>query len=152
RIHGAEQGHRAELARLINADTKRLFFGDVDLDPAAAFGNDAAGMKPTLAFALDGEIDAGRAVKLRDNHPLGAIDDEFAAADHDRHVAQVDFFLDRLLLVEAQPNTERPAVGQAQLPALVWAKARLAQIILDVLEAECLIVAFNREDLAQHAF
>ena len=83
------------------------------------------------AFGFDDIIDAGGAVQLADDHALGAVDDELAAADHDRHVAQVDFFLDRLLLVQPQPNAERPAIGQPQLPALVGAVARLAQLVLD---------------------
>ena len=46
------------------------------------------------------KVDAGRAVQLADDDALGAVDDELAAADHDRHVAEVDLLLDRLLLVE----------------------------------------------------
>ena len=103
-------------------------------------------------LGLDDEIDAGRAVQLADDDALGAVDDELAAADHDRHVAEVDFFLDGLLLVEAQPDAERPAVGQAELPALVGAVARLAQLVLEVLERERLVVALDGEDFAQHAF
>ncbi len=108
-----------------------------------------------LAFAglgLDDEIDAGRAVQLADDDALGAVDDELAAADHDRHVAEVDFLLDGLLLVEAQPDAEGPAVGQAELPALVGAVARLAQLVLDVLQRQRLVVALDGEDFAQHAF
>ena len=58
-------------------------------------------------FHLADEVDAGAAVQLADHHPLGAVDDELAAAEHDRHVAQVDFFLDRLLLGQAEPDLER---------------------------------------------
>ncbi len=103
-------------------------------------------------LGLDDVIDAGRAVELADHDAFGAVDDELAAADHDRHVAEVDFFLDRLLLVEAQPDAERPAVGQPQLPALIGTVARLAQLVLDVLQAERLVVALDREDFPQDAF
>ena len=65
------------------------------------------------------EVDAGAAVQLAHHDALGAVDDELAAAEHDRHVAQVDFFLDRLLFVQPQPDAERPAVGQPQLAAFV---------------------------------
>src|SRR5207253_1839317 len=130
-----------------------FLLGDVDLDPAAALGNDAAGVEAALAgLGLDDEIDAGGAVQLAHDDALGAVDDELAAADHDGHVAEVDLLLDRLLLVEAQPDAEGPAVGQAQLPALVGAVARLAELVLEVLQAEGLVVALDREDLAQHAF
>ena len=93
-----------------------------------------------------------RAVQLADDDALGAVDDELAAADHDRHVAEVDLFFDRLFLVQAQPDAERPAIGQAQLAALVRAVARLAELVLDVFQAELLVVALDREDFAQHAF
>ena len=125
------------LPRLVDADAERVLLGDVDLDPAAALGDDAAAVQLAVAgLGLDDEIDAGRAVQLADDDALGAVDDELAAADHDRHVAQVDFFLDGLLLVEAQPDAEGPAIGQAQLPALVGAVARLAQLVPDVLQAQ----------------
>ncbi len=78
------------------------------------------------AFGFDDVIDARRAVQLGNDHALGAVDDELAAADHDRHVAKVDFFLDGLLLFQAQPNFEWPAIGKAQLPAFIGAVARLA--------------------------
>ena len=63
---------------------------------------------------LDDEVHAGRAVELAHDHALGTVDDEFAAADHDRHVPEVDRFLEgRLTFVEAKPNVERPAIRQA---------------------------------------
>ena len=101
---------------------------------------------------VDDEIDAGRAVQLADDDALGAVDDELAAADHDRHVAEVDFFIDGLVLDEAQPDAEGPAVGEAELAALVGAVARLAQLVAHVLQRERLVVALDGEDLAQDAF
>ncbi len=59
-------------------------------------------VQPAFAgLGIDDVIDAGRAVQLADHHALGTVDDELAAADHDRHVAQIHFFLDRLLLLRA---------------------------------------------------
>ena len=104
------------------------------------------------AFDLADEVDAGAAVQLADHDALGTVDDELAAAEHDRHVAEVDFFLDRLLFVQPQPDAERPAVGQPQLAAFVRRVARLAELVAHVLELERLVVALDREDLAQHAF
>ena len=72
----------------------------------------------------------GRAVELADDDALGAVDDELAAADHDRHVAEVDRLLEGgLALVEPEPDVERSAVGQAELAALVGVVARLAQVV-----------------------
>ena len=52
-------------------------------------------------FHFGDEVDAGAAVQLAHHDALGAVDDELAAAEHDRHVAEVDLFLDRLLFVAA---------------------------------------------------
>ena len=94
------------------------------------------------------EIDAGRTVQLADDDAFGAVDDELAAADHDRHVAEIDFFLDdrAIGLAQAQPDLERPAVGEAQLPAFVGVVARLAEFVLHVFESDLLVVALDRED------
>ena len=102
---------------------------------------------------LDDEVDAGGAVELADDDALGAVDDELAAADHDRHVAEVDRLLDGgLALVEPEPDVERPAVGQAELAALVGFVARLAQVELDVFQLQGLVIALDREDLAEDPF
>ena len=97
------------------------------------------------------EVDARAAVQLADDDALGTVDDELTAAEHDRQVAQVDLFLDRLLLGQPQPDPERPAVGQPQLAAFVRLVAGLAQFVAEVLQPQRLVVALDREDLPQHA-
>src|SRR5262249_25921399 len=150
-VHRPQQGDGGGLARLVDADAEGVLLGDVDLDPAAALRDDAAGVQLALAgLGLDDEVDAGRAVQLADDDALGAVDDELAAADHDRHVAEVDLLLDRLLLVEPEPDAKGPAVGQPELPAFVGAVAGLAQLVLDELQVERLVVALDREDLSEH--
>src|SRR5205823_5459855 len=148
--HGAEERHRRELPALVDADAERLLLRDVDLNPAAPLRDDAAAVQLALTgFRFHDEIHARRAVELADDHALGAVDDEFAAADHDRHVAEVDLFFDRLLLVEAQPNPKRPAVGEPQLPALVGVVARLAELVFEVVEVDGLVIALDGKDLAE---
>ena len=153
RIHRPQQRHRRELAALVDADGDAVLLRGVDFDPAAALGNDAAAEQPALArFHFGDEVDTRAAMQLAHHDALGAVDDELAAAEHDRQVAEVDFFLDRLLFVQPQPDAERPAVGQPQLAAFIRLVARLAQLVAQVLERELLVVALDREDLAQHAF
>jgi hypothetical protein len=108
----------------------RILLGDVDLDPTAALGNHPATGQLAIGrpFLLLDKVDAGTAVQLADHHPLGTVDDELAAAHHDRQVAQIDLFLDRLLAIQPQPNPQRPAVGQPQLAALRGV-TRLAQFV-----------------------
>ena len=154
RAHRTQQGHRRELARLVDPHAQGVFLGDLQLDPTAALGDDPAGMQLLVArLDLDDEIDAGRAVELADDDPLGTVDDELAAADHDGHVTQVDRFLEGgLALVEPEPDVERPAVGQAELAALVGVVARLAQVVVEILELERLVVTLDRENLAEDPF
>ncbi len=51
-------------------------------------------------------------MQLTHHDALGPVDDELATAQHNGQVAQIDFFLNRLLFVKSQPNAERSAVGQ----------------------------------------
>ena len=152
-VHRPQQRHDRELAALVDADGETLFAVDVQLDPTAAFGNDAATLQPPLAGAFDfaDEVDAGAAVELADDHPLGPVDDELTPAEHDGDIAQIDLFLDGLLLGQPQPNLERPAVGQTQLATLVRLVARLSQLVADILQAERLVVALDGENFAQYA-
>ena len=153
RVHRPQQRHHRKLAALVDADGDAVLLGRVDFDPASALGNHAAAEQPALArFHFGDEIDTGAAMQLAHHDAFGAVDDELAAAEHDRQVAEVDFFLDRLLFVEPQPNAERPAVGQTQLAAFIRLVARLAQLVAQIRERQLLVVAFDREDFAQYAF
>ena len=92
------------------------------------------------------EEHAGRAMHLRDDHALGAVDDEGAVVGHERDVAHVDILLldvlDRLgagLLVdiehdEAQRHLERRGIGHAALAALVDVVFRRLELVLDEFE------------------
>ena len=144
------------LLRLVDADGQRVLLGDRAFDPASALGDDAAAVQRAVAFLhFDQEVDAGRAVKLVHDDALGAVDDELAAADHDRDFAEVDGVFHHLVLVladEADLDAEGHAVGQAQGAALIGGVARLGQVVADVFQAQVPVVAFDREDLAQQRF
>src|SRR5262245_48743123 len=83
---------------------------------------------------------------LRDDHALGAVDDEGAVVGHERDVAHVDILLldvlDRFgarLLVniehdETQRHLERRRVGHAALAALVDVVFRRFELVLDEFE------------------
>jgi len=153
-VHGPQERHHGELAALVDADHETFLAGDVQLDPTATFGDDAATVQFAVAAAFGGhhEIHAGAAVQLADHHAIGTVDDELAAAEHNGHLAQIDVFLDRLVFGQAQPQLERPPVGQAQLPAFIGLVARFAQLVGHIFQAQRLVVAFDGKDLAQHAF
>ena len=90
-------------------------------------------------------------MQLANNDPLGTVDDELTTAKHDRDVAEIDLFLDRLFARKTQRNAERATVGQSQLAALVWIVPGLSELIPQVLDLDGLVIAFDRENLTEHA-
>ena len=74
---------------------------ELEIEPRAAIGNDARGeqqlaARMRLALVVV-EEHARAAVHLRDDHALGAVDDEGAVLGHERDVAHIDvLFLDVL--------------------------------------------------------
>ena len=103
----------------------------------------ARGMRLALVVV---EEDARRAMHLRDDHPLGAVDHEGAVVGHQRHVAHVDvLFLDVAdrpragFLVDvpddqAQRHLERRGIGHSTLLALLDVVLRLFELVLHELE------------------
>ncbi len=134
---------------------------ELDVEPGAAIRNDAGGEQQLarrmgLALVVI-EEHARRAVHLRDDDALGAVDDEGAVVGHERNVAHVDILLldvlDRLgagLLVdiehdEAQRHLERRRIGHAALAALVDVVFRRLELVLDEFEHRRVGKIRNRE-------
>ena len=79
---------------MIDLDDQNVLLGHADFDPASPLRYDATAMQHAVAFfALDQEVHAGTSVELVDDDADGAVDDELAAADHHRDLAQVDGLL-----------------------------------------------------------
>ena len=130
-----QQRRRRNLAAAVDAGVDDVLGVEFDIEPGAAIGNDAGGKQQfagAVALALVViEEHAGRAVHLRDDDALGAVDDERAVRRHEGHVAHVDVLLldvlDRLgagvgIDIEhdqAQRHLERRGEGHAALAALV---------------------------------
>ena len=123
---------------------------ELDVEPGAAIGDDTGGEQKLarrmgLALVVI-EEHAGRAVHLRDDHALGAVDDEGAVVGHERNVAHVDILLLDVLhrlgagfLVDIehdqpQRHLERSRVGHAALAALVDVVFRTLELVLDEFE------------------
>ena len=103
------------------------------------------------------EEHAGRTVHLRDNDPLGTIDDKGALVGHERNIAHVDvllldildrtragFFLD-LEHDQAKLDLQRCRIGHVALDALFDVVLGLLELVGDVLEHGALIEIFDRE-------
>ena len=124
----AQEDGAEELALAVDADVEGVLLVVLKLDPAAAVGDDLAEKVGAVVGGL--EEDAGRAVELRDDDALGAVDDEGAVLAHQRDVAEEDFLLLHVaqgldagfgvLVVDLEPDgdLERGRVGHAALFAL----------------------------------
>ena len=143
----AQKRRADDLARAVDAQVQEVLRRHFDLNPRTAFRNDAAGMQ-AFAGRMDffGEISTGRTLNLRHDHAFGAVDDELAAADHQRHRAEIHFFVDdRVFALQAALDLQRRAVGQAERPALVGRVARLAQIVFQEIQRDRFVIRQNRK-------
>ena len=139
---------------------------ELDVEPGAAIGNDAGGEQQLarrmgLALVVV-EEHAGRAVHLRDDHALGAVDDEGAVHRHERDVAHVDVLLldvldraGRRLLVDIeydqpQRHLERRGIGHAALAAFIDVVFRRFELVFDEFELRRVGKIIDREDGLEH--
>ncbi len=125
---GAQEHRGEELALAVDADVEQVLGVVLELHPGAAVRDD---LRDVEALVFRVEERARRAVQLRDDDPLGAVDDERAVVRHQRDVAEVDLLLldvaDGLdaglgvLVPDHQPDRhlQRHGVGHAALLALV---------------------------------
>ena len=140
---------------------------ELDVEPRAAVGNDARreqqlARRMGLALVMI-EEHAGRAMHLRNDDALGAVDDEGAVIGHERDVAHVDILLldvlDRfgagfLVYIEhdqAQRHLERRGVGHAALAALVDVVFRPLEFVLHEFEHRRVGEIGNREHRLEHS-
>lgn len=102
------------------------------------------------------EEHAGRAVQLRHDDALGAVDDEGTGAGHERNLAHVDFlfldFLDRGLADlaveqhQAHLRAQGRRIGQATLLTFLDIEHRFAEHIAHELQARHTVVTNDREN------
>ena len=156
-----EQRRHRNFAPPIDARINDVLGVELDVEPGTAIGNDAGGEQQLargmgLALVVI-EEHAGRAMHLRDDDALGAVDDEGAVVGHERNVAHVDILLldvlDRLgagLFVDiehdqAQRHLERRGVGHAALAALVDVVFRRFEFVFHEFEHRGVGEVGNRE-------
>ena len=125
---GAQEHRGEELPLAVDADVEQVLGVVLELHPRAAIRDDLRDVE-RLVFRV--EEGARRAVQLRDDDALGAVDDERAVVRHQRDVAEVDLLLldvaDGLhaglgvLVPDHQPDRDlqRHGVGHAAFLALV---------------------------------
>ncbi len=162
---GAQQDRDRQFPAPVDARENAVLGVELEIQPGAAVGNDpgreqqlAAGMRLTLVMV---EKHARRPVQLRDDHALGAVDDEGAVFGHERQVAHVDVLLldefdglllgRALLVVNHQPDLDpqRSAIGHAAQLALTNIERRLTERVTHVLQLGIPRVRDDREHRLQ---
>ena len=161
-----EQRRHRQLAPAVDTHIDDVLGVELEVEPRAAIRNDARGEQQLAGrmglAAVMVEEHARRAMHLRDDDALGAVDDEGAVHRHERHVAHIDvLLLDVLdgagagLLVDiehdqAKRHLERRGEGHATLLALLDVVFRLLEGIADELELGALAEVPDREHGAEH--
>ena len=155
-----QQDRHRHLAAAVDAEIQVVLGVELEVEPRAAVGNDAR-REQQLArgvglAAVVLEEHARRAVQLRHDDALGAVDDERAGVGHERNLAHVDLlllhFLDgrlgRFLVHDRQAHlgAQRRGEGQPALLALLDVERRRAQRVAHELEARIARMALDRED------
>ena len=98
--------------------------------------------------------DARRAVQLRDDDALRAIDDKRALRRHQREFAHENFFFLRALafVLQQERDIQRRAIGRAFAQAFEPVHFRLADFVGLVIEHDLAIVALDGKHFAENRF
>ena len=128
--HGAQEHGDRELALPVDAHVDDALLVDLELEPRAALGHEVGDQHLLLALGLLGLHDVGArgTHQLRDDHALGAVDDEGAAVGHHGEVAHEHRLLAdlaRLLVDEGDLHREGGGEGHVLVAALGQRLGRL---------------------------
>ena len=89
-------------------------------------------------------------MQLAHHHTLSAVDDKGSTAGHERQFSHVDaLFLRAGLVFQLEPDVERRAVGLPVTLGFQVGQLGLADLILDEIERDFLIVTGDGKDLAE---
>ncbi len=161
----AQQHRHRQLAATVDAGEQRVLRIELEVQPRAAVGDHArreqqlAGAVRLAAIVI--KEHTRRTMQLRDDHPLGAVDDEGAGVGHERNLAHVDLLLldvldhflrGRAFLVvdhQAHGGAQWRAVSHAAIAAFTLVERRLAEAIVDILESRIARIAGDRKNRLQ---
>ena len=148
--HRAQQHGDRQLALAVDADVDAALLVDLELEPAAP-GRHQVGHEQLLLRVLRvHQVGARRADELRDDHALGAVDDERAPVGHPREVAHEHGLLPdltRLAVDEADGDRQRARVGEVLLAALLERRHGGVELELAELDGEVAGVVLDRRDV-----
>ena len=139
-----------QLALPVDAGVDDALLVDLELEPRAA-ARHQVGDEDLLGRVLRlHQVGAGAADELRDDHALGAVDDERPPLGHHREVAHEDPLLADLagvLVDEADRHRERGLIRQVLLAALLDRDRRQAELVITELDCERSGVILDRRDV-----
>ncbi len=158
---GIEEGGGGQLTATVDADVDDVLGVELEVQPRAAIRDHAGGEQQLarrvgLALVVV-EEDSRRTVHLRDDHALGAVDDEGALVRHERDVAHIDVLLldvlDRpgarfflgLKDDQAQLDLQRRGIGHVALDAFLNVVLRVLELVGDVFQDGALVEVLDRE-------
>ena len=96
-IHRTQEAGRDDLGALVDLDLQNVVGGLLDLNPRTAFGDDAARIRTaTRSPGFRRKVYARRALNLRNDRTFGTVDDEFATANTNWEIADVDVFFEHV--------------------------------------------------------
>ena len=146
----AQQRRDRQLALTVDAGVDDALLVDLELEPRAAARHQVRGEDLLRRVLRLHQVGARRAHELRDDHALGAVDDERAPLGHHREVAHEHGLLAdlaRLRVHEADRHRERCLVGEVLLAALLDRHRRLAEAVLPEFDRERAGVVLDRRDV-----
>src|SRR5205807_1752254 len=136
----------------VEIDVKQIARVELHFDPRTAVRNDPEAVEH-FPVEMDArfERDTRRAMQLRDNHALRAVNDERSLRRHERDLAHVNFlFLRAFLLAELERHVEWRAIGLSLALRFERGQLRLADLVMRKVECRLFIVALDREHFLEY--
>ncbi len=150
----AQQRGDRQLALAVDARVDDALLVDLELEPRAARRHQVRGEDLLRRVLRLHQIGARRAHELRDDHALGAVDDERPVLGHHREVAHEDALLAdlaRLRVHEADGHRERRLVGEVLLTTLGDRVLRRAELVVAELDRQRAGVVGDRRDVVDRS-
>jgi hypothetical protein len=148
--HRSQQGRDRQLALAVDSREDLALLVDLDLEPGAAVGHQVRQEDLLLRVLRLHDVGAGRTDELRDDHALGAVDDEGAVVGHPREVAHEDRLLADLAglaVLERDADGEGARVGEVLLAALGDRGGGLVEVELTEDHGQVAGVVLDRRDV-----
>ena len=147
---GAEQRRDRQLALAVDAGVDDALLVDLELEPRAAARHQVRGEDLLGRILRLHQVGAGAPDELRDDHALGAVDDERPPLRHHREVTHEDALLADLagvLVDEPDGHRERGLIGQVLLAALLDGELGQAELVVAEVDGERAGVILDRRDV-----